>query len=300
MIAARHVMAGVQAWHYDAVAQALMGALRQVLGEAATPAILEAWAQAYHRLAVVLQAREAELRAKAEELRSSLLSTVSHDLRTPLAIITGTATALRDESPALTGSQLESLDTIVDEAKRLEKILTNLLAITRVESGAELHRDWVPVEELVGSALERTEAVLAGRDVQIDLAADIGAEVDPILTEQLLLNLLENAAKHTPPETPIEIRAFREAGGVAIEISDRGPGLPAGAEDQVFQKFFRGPETRGARGVRAAGAGLGLAVCRGIANAHGGTIDARRRPGGGATFHVWLPGGDAPAESATP
>jgi two-component system sensor histidine kinase KdpD len=267
-------------------------------------ALLEAIARqagvAIARLALAAEAREAELRAKAEELRSSLLSTVSHDLRTPLAIITGTATALRDESPALTGSQLESLDTIVDEAKRLEKILTNLLAITRVESGAELHRDWVPVEELVGSALERTEAVLAGRDVQIDLAADIGAEVDPILTEQLLLNLLENAAKHTPPETPIEIRAFREAGGVAIEISDRGPGLPAGAEDQVFQKFFRGPETRGARGVRAAGAGLGLAVCRGIANAHGGTIDARRRPGGGATFHVWLPGGDAPAESATP
>jgi len=267
-------------------------------------ALLEAIARqagvAIARLGLAAEAREAELRAKAEELRSSLLSTVSHDLRTPLAIITGTATALRDESPALTGSQLESLDTIVDEAKRLEKILTNLLAITRVESGAELHRDWVPVEELVGSALERTEAVLAGRDVQIDLAADIGAEVDPILTEQLLLNLLENAAKHTPPETPVEIRAFREAGGVAIEISDRGHGLPAGAEDQVFQKFFRGPETRAARAVRAAGAGLGLAVCRGIANAHGGTIDARRRTGGGATFHVWLPGGDAPAEGAAP
>jgi len=252
------------------------------------------------RLGLAAEAREAELRAKAEELRSSLLSTVSHDLRTPLAIITGTATALRDESPALTQGQLESLDTIVDEAKRLEKILTNLLAITRVESGAELHRDWVPVEELVGSALERTEAALSGRDVQIDLAADIGAEVDPILTEQLLLNLLENAAKHTPAEAPIEIRAFREAGGVAIEISDRGPGLPAGTEDQVFQKFFRGPETRAARVSRAAGAGLGLAVCRGIANAHGGTIDARRRTGGGATFHVWLPGGDAPAEGAAP
>ena len=243
------------------------------------------------RLGLAAEAREAELRARAEELRSALLSTVSHDLRTPLAIITGTATALRDDSPALTPGQLESLDTIVDEARRLSNILTNLLAITRVESGAELHPDWVPVEELVGPALERSEAVLAGRDVQIDLAADIGVVVDPILIEQLLLNLLENAAKHTPPATPIELRAFREAGGVAIEISDRGPGLPAGPEDQVFEKFYRGPE---ARHARAAGAGLGLAVCRGIANAHGGTIEARRRPGGGASFHVWLPGGDAP------
>jgi two-component system sensor histidine kinase KdpD len=242
------------------------------------------------RLGLTAEAREAELRAKAEELRSSLLSTVSHDLRTPLAIITGTATALRDEAPALTPPQLESLDTIVDEARRLGKILTNLLAITRVESGAELHRDWVPVEEIVGSALERTEAALAGHDVHIELAADIGVQVDPILIEQLLLNLLENAAKHTPAGTPIEIRAFPEAAGVAIEIADHGPGLPAGPEDQVFQKFFRGP------GAHAVGAGLGLAVCRGIANAHGGTIDARHRPGGGALFHVWLPGGDAPAE----
>ncbi len=245
------------------------------------------------RLALAAEARDAEVRARAEELRSSLLSTVSHDLRTPLAIITGTATALRDEAPALTAAQLESLDTIVDEASRLGKILTNLLAITRVESGAELHRDWVPVEELVGAALDRQAAGLAGRDVAIDLAPDIGVEVDPILIEQVLLNLLDNAAVHTPPGTPIELRGFHEAGGVALEVSDRGAGLPAGSEDQVFAKFYRGPQ---ARAARPAGAGLGLAVCRGIVNAHGGAIEARRRPGGGATFHLWLPGGDAPAE----
>ena len=242
------------------------------------------------RLGLAAEAREAELRATAEELRSSLLSTVSHDLRTPLAIITGTATAVRDEPPALSASQRESLDTIVDEATRLGAILTNLLAITRVESGATLRRDWVPVEELVGSALGRSEAALAGREVQLELAPDIGVLVDPILIEQLLLNLLENAAKHTAPGTPIAIRAFPADGGVALEISDRGPGLPPGAEDQVFQKFYRGP------GTRTAGAGLGLAVCRGIATAHGGTITAQRRPGGGATFVVWLPGGDAPSE----
>jgi two-component system sensor histidine kinase KdpD len=249
------------------------------------------------RLALAAEARDAEVRARAEELRSSLLSTVSHDLRTPLAIITGTATALRDEAPALTAGQLESLDTIVDEASRLGKILTNLLAITRVESGAELHRDWVPVEELVGAALDRCAAGLAGRDVAIDLAPDIGVEVDPILIEQVLLNLLDNAAVHTPPGTPIELRGFREAGGVALEVSDRGPGLPAGPGDQVFAKFYRGPH---ARAARPAGAGLGLAVCRGIVNAHGGAIEAGQRPGGGATFHLWLPGGDAPAEPLRP
>jgi len=247
------------------------------------------------RLGLAAEARDAEIRARAEELRSSLLSTVSHDLRTPLAIITGTATALRDEAPALTAAQLESLDTIVDEASRLGRILTNLLAITRVESGAALHRDWVPVEELVGAALDRQDAALAGRDVAIELAPDIGVEVDPILIEQVLLNLLDNAAAHTPPGTPIELRGFREAGGVALEISDRGPGLPPGPEDQVFAKFFRGPQ---ARAARPAGAGLGLAVCRGIVNAHGGAIEARQRSGGGATFHVWLPGGDAPGEPA--
>ncbi|MDB4959984.1 MAG: osmosensitive channel signal transduction histidine kinase [Myxococcales bacterium] len=240
------------------------------------------------RLRLAGEARAAALRVQAEELRNSLLSTVSHDLRTPLAIITGMATALRESATSLSADQIESLDTIVDEARRLGKILTNLLSITRVESGAEVKREWVPVEELVGSALERTEAALANRDIKIEIEPDVGVLVDPILTEQLFLNLLENAAKHTPARSPIEIRARRDAGGVTIEISDRGPGVPAGADKQVFEKFFRGPETR------TAGAGLGLAVCRGIVIAHGGRIEALPRDGGGATFRVWLPGGEAP------
>ncbi len=252
------------------------------------------------RLNLATEARAAALKAQAEELRSSLLSTVSHDLRTPLAVITGMASTLRDDAPPAgwTPDQLESLDTIVDEAGRLGKILTNLLAITRVESGAEVRREWVPVEELVGAALDRADLALVGHPVALAVDPEIGALVDPILTEQLLVNLLENAAKHTPAGTPIEVRAMRadrqdERGlrpGVAIEVSDRGPGLPPGPEAQVFDKFFRGQD------VRAAGAGLGLAVCRGIAVAHGGTITALRRDGGGATFRVWLPGGSPPVE----
>ena len=233
--------------------------------------------------------RAQALRAQAEELRSSLLSTVSHDLRTPLAIITGTATQLRDALPDLRGDDREALDTIVDEASRLGTVLTNLLSITRVESGAELHREWVPVEEVVGSALDRAGAALAGRDVALALEPELGVVVDAMLTEQLLVNLLENAAKHTPAGTPIELSAARDGARVAIAVSDRGPGLPPGSELRVFDKFFRGP------GPRAAGAGLGLAVCRGIAVAHGGEIRAAARAGGGATFQVWLPGGDPPA-----
>jgi len=243
------------------------------------------------RIRLAADARDAALRAQAEELRSSLLSTVSHDLRTPLAAITGMATALR-ESEGLTAEQVEALDTVVDEARRLGEILSNLLAITRVESGAALRREWVPVEELVGTALGRTETALAGHDVAIELERDVGVVVDPVLTELLLLNLLENAGKHTPAQTPVEIRARRDDGGVAIEVSDRGPGLPPGPEPQVFEKFFRGPD------ARVAGAGLGLAVCRGIALAQGGRIEAVRRDGGGATFRVWLPGGDPPAVEA--
>jgi two-component system sensor histidine kinase KdpD len=236
-------------------------------------------------VARVRRARETEVRARAEELRSSLLSAVSHDLRTPLAAITGMATQLRDS--AKTTEDREALDTIVDEASRLGKILTNVLALTRVER-AEVKGEWVPVEELVGATLDRAEATLAGRDVAIDVPAELGVTVDPVLVEQLLGNLVDNAAKHTPAGSPIAISARRDGAGTTIEIADRGPGLPAGPSDQLFAKFYRGP------GVRTAGAGLGLAVCRGIAIAHGGSITATARDGGGASFRVWLPGAEAP------
>ena len=229
--------------------------------------------------------REEALRARTEELRSSLLSAVSHDLRTPLASILGMATALRDSARP---DQVEALDTMADEARRLGAILTNLLAITRVESGQAVQREWVPAEELVGSALARSAALLAGRAVAVKVAPDAAALVDPILIEQLLLNLLENAAKHTPPGSPLEVSARREGERVRIAVEDRGPGLPAIA---LFEKFVRGPRPT------TAGAGLGLAVCRGIAVAHGGAIEALPREGGGASFVVWLPGGEpAPAE----
>ena len=237
------------------------------------------------------ESRDRALEARAEELRSTLLSSVSHDLRTPLAVITGMATSLRDEA---SGTQRESLDTVVGEAQRLSRILTNLLSITKVETGAEPRREWVPLEELVGSALGRLEPELADHPVTV-VAADDLAHVDPILFEQLLINLVENAAKHTPSACPIEVRASRDGTAAIVEVLDRGPGLPPGPPQQVFEKYFRGC------GKRDGGVGLGLAVCRAVALAHGGTIEAAPRAGGGASFRVRLPDrGTPPAlEDAT-
>jgi two-component system sensor histidine kinase KdpD len=228
--------------------------------------------------------RERELRARAEEMRSTLVSSVSHDLRTPLAAITGMATSLRERANE---ADREALGTIVDEARRLSRILTNLLSITRVESGAEPRREWVPLDELIGAALATLEDELSDHPVTLDVGDEL-AFVDPILTGQLLVNLVENATKHTPSGCAIRVRAHREAGGARIEVSDEGPGLPEGPPEQVFAKFFQG------RGARAGGVGLGLAVCRAIALAHGGGIEAARREGGGSVLAVWFPDDGAP------
>ncbi len=245
-----------------------------------------------NRLRVVeAEARDRAVSANAEQLRSTLLSSVSHDLRTPLAAITGMATSLRDGAR---GTQREELETIVDEAQRLSRILTNLLSITKVESGAEPKREWVPLDELIGSSLARLEPELDGHPLSLDVA-DALAHVDPILTDQLLVNLVENAAKHTPPGSAIEVHARRDGTAALIEVVDDGPGLPPGPPDQVFEKVFRG------RGAKAGGVGLGLTVCRAIATAHGGRIEAAQRDGGGAVFRVWIPdAGEPPKLSDAP
>ncbi|HUS33208.1 MAG TPA: DUF4118 domain-containing protein [Kofleriaceae bacterium] len=232
------------------------------------------------------ESRERSLRARAEEMRATLLSSVSHDLRTPLAVITGTATSLRDASE---GAQKRQLETIVDEAQRLSRILTNLLSITKVESGTQPKREWVPLEELVGSALGRLKAELADHPLTLAIS-DEQAHVDPILCEQLLINLIENATKHTPDGTPIDVRVRRESRAAIIEVGDRGPGLPEGRVEQVFEKWFRGSTTR------VGGVGLGLAVCRAIVVAHDGVIEAVRRDGGGALFRVTFPDDGAPPQ----
>jgi two-component system, OmpR family, sensor histidine kinase KdpD len=243
-------------------------------------------ALALERARLAEQAEAAALRAHTEEMRSSLLSAVSHDLRTPLAVITGAATTLRDGGPAVDVRQrAELLDTICEEADRLERLVTNLLHMTQLQSGAlTVRREWMPLEEIVGSALTRLDPRLAGRAVHADLPDDLPLVcADAVLLEQVLVNLLENAAKHTPALTAVDIRARAQGQALSIEVADRGPGLPAGDESRIFDKFYRGRHTA------VPGAGLGLAICRGIVNAHGGTLLAANRDGGGAVFRVTLP-----------
>ena len=242
------------------------------------------------------RARSAALRARTEEMRSSLLASVSHDLRTPLAAIAGAASALREESlPVPEGERKELLETIAGESERLERLVTNLLDMTRLEAGAvELHREWVPIEEIVGAVLGRMEARLVDREIRVDLPPDLPlVAADPTLLEQLLVNLLENALRHTPAGTPVEIGARERGSVLELEVADRGPGLPKGEEARMLEKFARG--TTGG----APGAGLGLAICRGIAEVHGGRLVAEPREGGGARFRIELPLEDARPD-ATP
>jgi DNA-binding response OmpR family regulator/signal transduction histidine kinase len=234
-------------------------------------------------------AREAEasaLRAKTEEMRSSLLSAVSHDLRTPLASITGAVSTLRDQSVQLSRAQRDDmLDTIAQEAERLERLVANLLEVTQVESGSlRVRREWVPFEEIAGAAVARLDVALKSRPLRVVQAPDLPLlSVDPVLFQQVLVNLLENAIKYTPADSEIEIDGHAHDGAVVIEVKDRGPGIPPGDEARVFEKFYRGSHGH------VAGAGLGLAICKGIVEAHGGTIDVERRAGGGAVFRVTLP-----------
>ncbi len=241
-------------------------------------------ASSIERSELASEAQWAQLRMETEQMRSSLLSSVSHDLRTPLAVVTGAAsTLLEDNVPAATRRELT--ETILQEAQRLNRLVRNLLDMTRLEAGAlRVNKDWQPLEEVVGSALSRVEEALTGRKLTTELARDLPlVPLDAVLIEQVLVNLLENALKYTPAGTAIEISARTRPGGVELSVADHGPGIPAGQEQRIFEKFYRAP------GVEGGGFGLGLAICRGIVMAHGGELSAHNRAGGGAEFRLTLP-----------
>ncbi len=253
--------------------------------------LLEAFASqialAVERTNLAAEAQVAELEAEAERMRSSLLSSVSHDLRTPLAALTGaSSTLLRSGGSLPLAARDELLVSIHEEAQRLDRFVGNLLDMTRLEGGAiKARKEWQPVDEVIGAALARLDERLAGREVRTDVPASLPlVPLDTALVEQALVNLLENVLNHTPAGSPVEVVARREGDGVAIEVADRGSGLLTGEEDRVFDKFYRGPGANSGGGV-----GLGLAICRAIAAVHGGTARAANRPGGGATFSLWFP-----------
>lgn len=252
-------------------------------------------AVAFERVRLAEEARSAAIRAKTEEIRASLLSAVSHDLRTPLASITGAATVLRDDEKLDGDTRRELLVSICDEAERLERLVRNLLDMTRLESGAlRLKLDWVPIEELIGSALSRVENKLTKHAVEVNVPREAPlVYVDPVVFEQLFVNLFENAAKYSPPGSIVRIEAGLRGEQLAIWVCDDGPGVPAGLEEKIFQKFYRGKHQA------AQGAGLGLAICRGIAEAHGGSITGRSHPRGGMVFEILLPMSTPPPSSSS-
>jgi len=237
------------------------------------------------------ESRRQEMQIETERLRSSLLSSVSHDLRTPLASITGAASSLLHEEGALSEmNRRELLQTIYDESERLGLHVNNLLEVTRLEAGAIAPRkELQPLEEVIGVACSRADRQLQGHELTISLPEDLPmVPVDAVMMEQVFFNLLENAAKYTPGGTPIEISAHVADGSVVVEVADHGPGLGEDEKERVFEKFYRGRE-RGSTG----GVGLGLAICRGIVQAHGGRIWAANRPEGGAVFSFAIPLGGA-------
>ncbi|MET0852788.1 MAG: sensor histidine kinase KdpD [Candidatus Rokuibacteriota bacterium] len=251
-------------------------------------------ALALERARLAEEAQQAELRIETERLRNSLLSSVSHDLRTPLAAITGASTAILESGKPLDSTQRELVESVRDEAERLNRLVHNLLEMTRLESGAlQLRRDLHPPEEIIGAALGRLGKRLEGRRLTTRVPPELPlVPMDDVLIEQVLVNLLDNALKYTPAGSPIEVIATATEHNVTIEVADHGPGLPPGEEEEVFEKFYRG-EQLGARG-----AGLGLAICRGIVRAHGGRIWAHNVPGGGVAFLFTLPVGEAIKPSA--
>ncbi|MBN3766688.1 DUF4118 domain-containing protein [Burkholderia sp. Ac-20365] len=252
-------------------------------------------ALALERVHYVDIARDALVSMESERLRNSLLSAISHDLRTPLTAIVGFSSMLAAQERDPSHAQGELVDAIHEEALRMTGIVTNLLDMARLQAGSlKLNRQWSLLEETVGSALRDCRRTLARHPVQVSLPADLPLlQLDAVLMERLFANLFENAAKYVPPDTPLMIGAQRiEENGkpfVRVTVDDTGPGLPPGMEARIFEKFTRGEKESAKPGI-----GLGLAICRAIAEAHGGKIGAANRVAAdghveGARFWFTLP-----------
>ena len=242
-------------------------------------------AMAIERALLAEETQRALLKAETEALRSTLLSSVSHDLRTPLAAITGAASTLLQTDIKLDKyNQMELIKTIYEGAEHLNEIIRNVLDMTRLESGAIIvKKEWQSIEEIIGVVLNRFSDKLKDHPLSINLSADLLlVPFDALLIEQVLVNLLDNAIKYTPRETPLDLSAELKGDSLLVELADRGPGIPAGEEKRIFEKFVRGSVVKG-------GIGLGLTICHTIVTAHGGSIRAENRPGGGAVFQFTLP-----------
>ena len=244
-------------------------------------------ALALERAQLAERAQRASIDAETEGLRNALLASISHDLRTPLAVISGASSTLAEKDGALAPqARVELARSIFEQSQQMASLVANVLEMTRLEGGAiALERDWHALGEIAGSVLGRLRERLAAHPVTVELPRDLPlVRVDATLIEQVLANLLENAAKYTPPGTALRLAAERGERELTVSVEDEGPGLPPGDPERLFAKFQRGA-AEGAVG----GVGLGLAICRAIVGLHGGRIWAERRPQGGAAFRFTLP-----------
>jgi two-component system sensor histidine kinase KdpD len=264
-------------------------------------ALLDQTAVAIERVRLAQEIDEARVLAETERLRSVLLTSISHDLATPLAAILGAATSLQAYDELYDPEARRQLvGTILEEGERLHRFVRNLLDMTRLEAGAiELNREMVDIGEAAGAALERCARMLAAHRVELDIEPELPMlALDPVLLEQVLVNLLDNAAKYTPAGSAVILHARRRDGGVVIELADEGPGIPEDELEHVFTKFHR----LGQGDRKRPGTGLGLAVCRGFVEALGGTIAAANRTErAGAVFTITFPreaAEERPAEAA--
>ena len=246
---------------------------------------------ALERVHYITVAQQAMLHAESERLRNSLLAAVSHDLRTPLTSLLGLSESLAMSQPRLSPGQAEMATALRDETQRMCRSVENLLEMARIQSGSmRLNQQWQSFEEVVGTALRSSRSALTGHLVRTRLAPELPlVRCDALLIERVLCNLVENAAKYTPPGAVITLAAAVKGSWLSVDVCDNGPGLRPGCEEAIFDKFVRGSMQTGGSGV-----GLGLSICRSLVEAHGGTIEAANADGGGARFSFLLPLGAPP------
>ncbi|SEW23319.1 sensor histidine kinase KdpD [Luteibacter sp. 329MFSha] len=252
--------------------------------------------QALERARLAAELEGARVKAETEGLRNALLSSVSHDLRSPLASMIGSAGTLLSYDEKLPADERHALlQAILGEGQRLDRYIQNLLDMTRLGHGnLTLHRDWIDAGEVVASAVARMRQLFPDTRIDVTLPKEtVLLHVHPALVEQALFNILENAARFSPPGEAVRVVVRREAGRLLVDVNDRGPGIPEEERAMIFDMFYS--VSRGDRGGQ--GTGLGLAICRGMIGAHGGNVEALPQPGGGTTMRISLPLSDPPDEN---
>ncbi len=241
------------------------------------------------------RARQTAALEEADRVKTALLSAVSHDLRSPLAAIKTAVTGLLEPGDALDArGHSELLEAIDMETDRLTRLVANLLDLSRLQGGAlRPHKEWVDIAEIIAGVADRLTPRLPGRSITVDAPDDLPLiPADYARIDQVLSNLIENAAAYAPPASPIMVTAGAERAGISVRVRDQGPGIPRAERERVFEPFYRGAATEGL----ASGSGLGLAICRGIVEAHGGSIRIEAVDGPGVSVAVWLPGAPPVAE----